>query len=119
MILNPRFNYSPHSNVDHIKALRREREMMKSQHILIRKQKERKLSLSIHQQDEKSLLKEMNCGFEYQLLQKMRAKSYLENRIEAVVKIQRSYKTLLMRRMFKYIVSVLTKPQIWFFFRET
>ena len=40
-MLDPRFPYSPHEDVGKIKALRREREKVKSQQILIRRQRDR------------------------------------------------------------------------------
>lgn len=85
MILNPRFPYAPHCNVDEIKALRRYREKMSGHQVLIRKQKERQLNLTRTAQlvTAKSAMKDLNCEFEFEILKKLRAKSNAERRLDA------------------------------------
>jgi hypothetical protein len=109
VLLDPRFPYSPHENVDKIKALRREREKVKSQQILIRKQRDRtmhKLIMQAAQGDEKFLMKDINCDYEYDMLKRMRARAEKDKLEEAAVKIQRWWKTIKSKRLFKFIVSV-------------
>lgn len=108
MLLDPRFPYSPHENVEKIKALRREREKVKSQQILIRKQRDRtmhKLIMQAAQGDERFLMKDINCDYEYDMLKRMRARAVKDQLQEAAVKIQRCWKTVKSMRLFKFIVS--------------
>jgi hypothetical protein len=96
--------------VDKIKALRREREKVKSQQILIRKQRDRTMHKLIMQAtaqgDEKFLMKDINCDYEYDMLKRMRARAEKDKLEEAAVKIQRWWKTIKSKRLFKFIVSV-------------
>ena len=109
-MLDPRFPYSPHEDVGKIKALRREREKVKSQQILIRRQRDRtmhKLIMKAAQGDERFLMKDINCNFEYEMLKRMRARAERDKVEEAVIKIQRWWKTIKSKRLFKFIVRLL------------
>jgi len=109
-LLDPRFPYSPHEDVGKIKALRREREKVKSQQILIRRQRDRtmhKLIMKAAQGDERFLMKDINCNFEYEMLKRMRARAERDKVEEAVIKIQRWWKTIKSKRLFKFIVRLL------------
>jgi len=109
-LLDPRFPYSPHEDVGKIKALRREREKVKSQQILIRRQRDRtmhKLIMKAAQGDERFLMKDINCDFEYDMLKRMRARAERDKVEEAAIKIQRWWKTIKSKRLFKFIVSLL------------
>ena len=109
-MLDPRFPYSPHEDVGKIKALRREREKVKSQQILIRRQRDRtmhKLIMKAAQGDERFLMKDINCDFEYDMLKRMRARAERDKVEEAAIKIQRWWKTIKSKRIFKFIVSFL------------
>jgi hypothetical protein len=113
--LDPRFPYGPHEDIERIKALRREREKVKSMQILIRKQRERvmhKLIMQASNGDEKFLMKDINCEYEYDMLRKMRVRAERERANEAACKIQRWYKSLRSRRLFKFIVNVRTNAAI-------
>lgn len=86
--MDPRFPYSPHEDVEKIKALRREREKVKSQQILIRKQRDRtmhKLIMQAAQGDEKFLMKDINCDYEYDMLKRMRARAQKDKLEEAAI----------------------------------
>jgi len=107
--LEPRFPYSPHEDAEKIKALRREREKVKSQQILIRKQRDRamhKLIMKAAQGDEKFLMKDINCEYEYDMLKRLRARAERDKIEEAAIKIQRFWKTVKTKRLFKFIVSI-------------
>ena len=109
VLLDPRFPYSPHENVEKIKALRREREKVKSQQILIRKQRDRamhKLIMKAAQGDEKFLMKDINCDYEYDMLKRMRARAERDKVEDAAIKIQRFWKTIRSKKLFKFIVSL-------------
>lgn len=109
VLLDPRFAYGPHEDIERIKALRREREKVKSMQILIRKQRERvmhKLIIQSSHGDEKFMMKDINCDYEYDMLRKMRARADRERAHEAASRIQRWFKALRSRRLFKFIVSV-------------
>lgn len=107
VLLEPRFPYSPHSDADKIKTLRREREKMNGQQILIRKQRDRAMNKFIWKAahgDEKFLMKDINCEFEYDMLKKMRLRAALDRKHEAATRIQRWYKTKRSNKLFKMIV---------------
>jgi len=58
--------------------------------ILIRKQRERvmhKIIIQAYHGDEKVLMKDINCEFEYDMLRKMRARAEKERANEAATKI--------------------------------
>jgi hypothetical protein len=109
VLLEPRFPYSPHSDANKIKCLRREREKMNSHQILIRKQRERamnKLVWKAAQGDEKFLMKDISCEYEYDQLLKMRARAEQERRQDAATKIQRWFKTKRSNGLFKIIREI-------------
>jgi IQ calmodulin-binding motif len=83
--------------------------------ILIRKQRERvmhKLIMQASNGDEKFLMKDINCEYEYDMLRKMRARAERERVNEAATKIQRWYRSLKSRRLFKLIVGIRTQAAI-------
>ncbi|TNV80283.1 hypothetical protein FGO68_gene9339 [Halteria grandinella] len=109
VLLEPRFPYSPHSDADKIKSLRREREKMNSHQILIRKQRDRAMTKLVWKAaggDERFLMKDINCEYEYQQLVKMRARAEQERRQDAATKIQRWYKTKRSNGLFKIIREI-------------
>lgn len=57
-------------------------------------------------------MKDINCEYEYDMLRKMRARAERERANEAATKIQRWYKTLRSRRLFKFIVEIRTKAAV-------
>jgi hypothetical protein len=65
-----------------------------------------KLIMQAAQGDEKFLMKDINCDYEYDMLKRMRARAEKDKLEEAAVKIQRWWKTIKSKRLFKFIVSV-------------
>jgi len=59
------------------------------------------------QGDERFLMKDINCDFEYDMLKRMRARAERDKVEEAAIKIQRWWKTIKSKRLFKFIVSLL------------
>jgi len=59
------------------------------------------------QGDERFLMKDINCDFEYDMLKRMRARAERDKVEEAAIKIQRWWKTIKSKRLFKFIVSFL------------
>ena len=83
--------------------------------ILIRKQRERvmhKIIIQASNGDEKFLMKDINCEYEYDMLRKMRARAEKERANEAATKIQSWFKSLHSRRLFKFIVKIRTEAAI-------
>jgi hypothetical protein len=81
---------------------------MNSHQILLRKQRDRamnKLVWRAAQGDEKFLMKDINCEYEYDQLRKMRVRAENERRNDAATKIQRWHKTKRSNALFKVIVS--------------
>jgi ribosomal protein S5 len=56
------------------------------------------------QGDEKFLMKDINCEYEYDMLKRLRARAERDKIEEAVIKIQRFWKTVKTKRLFKFIV---------------
>jgi hypothetical protein len=57
------------------------------------------------QGDEKFLMKDINCDYEYDMLKRMRARAEKDRVEEAVIKIQRFFKTVRSKKLFKFIVK--------------
>jgi hypothetical protein len=75
---------------------------------LIRKQRDRamhKLIMKAAQGDERFLMKDINCDFEYDMLKRMRARAERDRVEEAAIKIQRFWKTVRSKKLFKFIVK--------------
>jgi hypothetical protein len=63
-----------------------------------------KLIMKAAQGDEKFLMKDINCDYEYDMLKRMRARAEKDRVEEAVIKIQRFFKTVRSKKLFKFIV---------------
>lgn len=75
---------------------------------MIRKQRDRamhKLIMKAAQGDERFLMKDINCDFEYDMLKRMRARAERDRVEEAAIKIQRFWKTVRSKKLFKFIVK--------------
>ena len=64
-----------------------------------------KLIMKAAQGDEKFLMKDINCDYEYDMLKRMRARAEKDRVEEAVIKIQRFFKTVRSKKLFKFIVK--------------
>jgi hypothetical protein len=82
---------------------------------LIRKQRDRamhKLIMKAAQGDERFLMKDINCDFEYDMLKRMRARAERDRVEEAAIKIQRFWKTVRSKKLFKFIVKSFYSPNL-------
>lgn len=66
-----------------------------------------KLIMQAAQGDERFLMKDINCNYEYDMLKRMRARAERDKLEEAAIKIQRWWKTIKSKRLFKFIVRDL------------
>lgn len=66
-----------------------------------------KLIMQAAQGDERFLMKDINCNYEYDMLKRMRARAEKDKLEEAAIKIQRWWKTIKSKRLFKFIVRDL------------
>ena len=66
-----------------------------------------KLIMQAAQGDERFLMKDINCNYEYDMLKRMRARAERDKLEEAAIKIQRWWKTIKSKRLFKFIVRNL------------
>ncbi len=64
-----------------------------------------KLIMKAAQGDERFLMKDINCDFEYDMLKRMRARAERDRVEEAAIKIQRFWKTVRSKKLFKFIVK--------------
>lgn len=65
-----------------------------------------KLIMQASHGDEKFLMKDINCEFEYDMLRKLRARAEKDRKEEAAIKIQSFFKTLQTMKLYKFVREV-------------